>query len=654
MANTPKRIAIIGLDCAMLHLIERHVKEGHLPTFKKLMETGVVAENCLAPFPTITPPNWTAIATGAYAGTSGVTDFHYHKTGRHLDNRNIAQAFGSDRVEAQTLWEALDKVGKKSIVLNYPCSWPPKELKHSIMVGGAGMVPGEYHNGFPRTDYLTDLCTYQIVSTEIYPGQLQGEFRDAEGWQNVPNMGEEALEMEVPLLFRRSPKKPARATWHLLVRRTGGSDRYSHVTLSPSKDFKAAFCTLSAGEWSSKITTGIKMEDGSEREVFFKCKLLELSKDAEKFTFLIGTMTDASGWTYPEEIAREIVSQDEVLHAEYGMPMLKMGEIDLDTFMEMCEQDTAWIGEAAATLMKKHEWDLFIMHEHSADFVYHVIMSDLESADERTQRRAWDIHRRLMVSNDRMLSKLMEAAGPDTLFVVVSDHGATPDGPMFDPYQALIPAGLSVLKTPLKSDEAMDGQQIHNRAIGWGESDPDYSKSKAVPQRTCYVYVNLKGRDPDGIVEPEDYEKVQQEIINALYTYVDPKTGKRPVALALTKRDARIFGHYGDRVGDVVYAIQPWFGSQHGSILPTAKYGVGSLHSLLVLSGPGVKRGFRMERTCWLTDIVPTICYLMDWPVPQHTEGAVLYQTFDDQNFQMKEIQGLKKQLAEMEEALKK
>ena len=653
MANTPKRVAIIGLDCAMLHLIERHVKEGNLPAFKKLLETGVVAENCLAPFPTITPPNWTAIATGAYCGTSGVTDFHYHKTGRHLDNRNIGQAFGSDRVEAQTLWEALDKIGKKSIVMNYPCSWPPKGLKNSIMVGGAGMVPGEDHNGFPRTDHLVDLSSYQIVSTDIYPGQLQGEFRDAEGWRNVPDMGEDPLEMEVPLLFRRSSKKPAGATWHLLVLRTGGSDRYNQATLSPSKDYKAAFCTLSAGHWSSKITTRIKMEDGSEREVFFKCKLLELSEDAEKFTFLIGTMTDASGWTYPEEVARELVSQDQVVHAEYGMPMLKLGEIDLDTFMEMCEQDTAWMGEGAATLMKNHEWDLFIMHEHSPDFVYHVIMSDLESADEGTQQRAWDVHRRLMVSNDRMLAKLMEAAGPDTLFVVVSDHGATADGPMFDPYQALIPAGLSVMKTPLKSEEEMDGQEIHNRHIGWGESDPDYSKSKAVPQRTCYVYVNLKGRDPDGIVEPEDYERVQQEIIDALYSYIDPKTGKRPVALALTKRDARIFGHHGDRVGDVVYAIQPWFGSQHGPILPTAIYGVGSLHPILFMSGPGMKKGHRMQRTCWLTDIVPTVCYLMNWPVPKDVEGAIVYQLFENPHFRTDEIERTRKRLAEMNETLK-
>ena len=69
MANTPKKVAVIGLDCAMSHLILKHIADGHLPTFKKLIDGGVLAENCLVPYPTVTPPNWASIATGAWPGT---------------------------------------------------------------------------------------------------------------------------------------------------------------------------------------------------------------------------------------------------------------------------------------------------------------------------------------------------------------------------------------------------------------------------------------------------------------------------------------------------------------------------------------------------------------------------------------------------------
>ena len=182
--------------------------------------------------------------------------------------------------------------------------------------------------------------------------------------------------------------------------------------------------------------------------------------------------------------------------------------------------------------------------------------------------------------------------------------------------------------------------------------NPDIKRSKAFPQRTIYIYVNLKGRDPGGIVEPAEYEKVQQQIIDALYSYVDPVTGKRPVSLALTRKDARILGLHGDAVGDVVYAIYPEFGGQHGPQLPTTEWGVGKLKALEAFYGPGIKKGFKLERTSGLTDVVPTICYIMNWPVPAQTEGNILFQALENPNLASDRLKNLRESLVKMEEAL--
>ena len=72
------------------------------------------------------------------------------------------------------------------------------------------------------------------------------------------------------------------------------------------------------------------------------------------------------------------------------------------------------------------------------------------------------------------------------------------------------------------------------------------------------------------------------------------------------------------------------------------------------MTGPGIKKGHRLQRTVWLTDLVPTICYLLDLPIPEQSEGAVIYQAFKDPNFKMKEIQKLKDGLARMETALQR
>jgi arylsulfatase A-like enzyme len=75
---------------------------------------------------------------------------------------------------------------------------------------------------------------------------------------------------------------------------------------------------------------------------------------------------------------------------------------------------------------------------------------------------------------------------------------------------------------------------------------------------------------------------------------------------------------------------------------------------LLSFSGPGIKKGQRLERTCHLVDIVPTICYLMGLPLPAQAEGGVIYQVFKDPNFLPQELDKLKAGLARMETALQR
>ena len=61
------------------------------------------------------------------------------------------------------------------------------------------------------------------------------------------------------------------------------------------------------------------------------------------------------------------------------------------------------------------------------------------------------------------------------------------------------------------------------------------------------------------------------------------------------------------------------------------------------MKGPGIKKNYIMKRTVELIDIVPTICYLMDLPVPREAEGGIIYQALEDPDIKIKEIRGLKK-----------
>ena len=79
-----KRAMLLGLDGADPVIIKRMIAEGRLPNMKKVMEQGAHTENLdmMGVFPTVTPPNWTTLATGNYPKTHGITCFTNETIGR--------------------------------------------------------------------------------------------------------------------------------------------------------------------------------------------------------------------------------------------------------------------------------------------------------------------------------------------------------------------------------------------------------------------------------------------------------------------------------------------------------------------------------------------------------------------------------------------
>jgi hypothetical protein len=387
---------------------------------------------------------------------------------------------------------------------------------------------------------------------------------------------------------------------------------------------------LKVGEWSPIIKQDFDTEEGP-RKGAFRCKLLECSIKDNKFRLYVTPICNLAGRSFPKDLAKEIFSKVKGLPLPKGGFMaFLLGWIDLDTLTESVQYQNTWLADACTYLLENKEWDLFFMHAHCPDWAYHhTFPTELDPSTNPNKEEVVKYEKaelKFYQSLDEMISKIISKANDETLIIVVSDHGAKATTNHFEPVKLLVNAGLTVIK------EDREGRKII-----------DWEKTRAVVQRSCYIYINLKGRDPQGIVEPgEEYENLQEEIIRLLYDYTDEKIGKKPIALALKKEDARIIGLYGDRIGDIVFAISPEFGGQHGPYLPTAKYGIGSLQGLLIMKGPGFKKNYLMQRTAWLTDIMPTVCYLAELPLPENAEGAILYQALADPNSKLKEIRDLR------------
>ncbi len=627
----PEKLVVFGIDGPILPTLQRLMREGRMPLMEKLVSRGTWADNCLVPYPTITPPNWTTIATGASAGRTGFTDFNVHWKGEPLGTTHAA--FDSRWHTAEYLWEAAEKVGKRSIVINWPSSWPAR-TKEGWQIAGYGLTVNEWHD-HPTFHHSYSFSGDALFSTDDHVEGTLIDVEEAEDWQGVAADAEH-LEAELTWRFRYPKYTMAPLTWHVLLE-PDESGAYTTAHVCERRDKGSAMCSLRAGEWSDYIVRGIACEELGGPEAVFRIKLLELSPDGETVSLFVTPLCQLDGWTHPDGLDREIFEQGKCrgLPAPYlGLRTFRMGWFDADTFIELCDMHHQWFADAARYLMERKPWDLFFIHIHTPDYFYHLFASEVDPALNRDAESLtyWqEVEARMYQSLDQAFADMAAAAPRRTLYAYVSDHGAKANGYKCNPGQILIDAGLTVLK------EEDDPDAVAHFAAYTGRKQVDWSKTRAAASGSSYIWVNLKGRDPDGSVVPADYVQVQNEVIKALYDYTDPETGLKPIGFAFKKQDARFLDLYGDTTGDIVFCYADEYGSQHGPQFPSATDGMGDMRGLFALSGPGIRKGHVLERNVNLKDLVPTVCYLMDLPVPADCEGAVVYQALDDADAPLKE-----------------
>ena len=224
MAPKAKRAALIGFDCLVPKRLQKLLKEGGLDNFRRFIKEGSYISEGFN-LPTVTPPSWATICTGAYPRTHGVEDYYYYHEGRPLDHKYTTQAFGSDILTAQTIWDSWDKTGKKCLVVNYPMAWP-SHMQHGVMVEGCGLSPAETRWPLYGNEHKEYLASESVISTEVYPFGCRGKFDDAEGWKNLPEDLDEPLDMTVKMDFREGFYDIEPQTWHILCWQSGDDFYY--------------------------------------------------------------------------------------------------------------------------------------------------------------------------------------------------------------------------------------------------------------------------------------------------------------------------------------------------------------------------------------------------------------------------------------------
>ena len=162
--------------------------------------------------------------------------------------------------------------------------------------------------------------------------------------------------------------------------------------------------------------------------------------------------------------------------------------------------------QLARHLLAKEEWDFFMMVEMGVDRIHHAFWDDMDPAHRlyQTRQSIRECNSRLLPGSGSMkLAKLLAFADDATAVLVVSDHGAKRmDGGICVNEWLIANGYLSLTEKPASPVPLSKAKVDWSRTKAWGEGGY-YAR----------VFLNVAGREPNGTVAPEDYEKVRDELI---------------------------------------------------------------------------------------------------------------------------------------------
>lgn len=278
--------------------------------------------------------------------------------------------------------------------------------------------------------------------------------------------------------------------------------------------------------------------------------------------------------------------------------------------------------EVVRHLLRSTGWDYFHFVEIGLDRIQHGFWKhhdplhrqhDPESPYRNVIR---DYYRHL----DAHIGQLLEMLDEETIVAVVSDHGAQRLDGGFCVNQWLVEQGYLVLN------------ERPRQPTPFAELDVNWERTKAWSEGGYYarVFLNVKGREPDGAIDPQDYDQVRNELAAMLEATVDdrgepmgtrafkPEEAYRSVRDVAPDLIVHFGGLYWRSIGGVGY---PSIHIEENDTGPDdcnhAQFGAA------ILAGPGIAPSGEL----WgmhLLDVAPTLLEAAGYDVPDSMQGRSL------------------------------
>lgn len=527
-----QRVIVLGIDGFDHRVTSDLLAAGRLPNLAKL-----AAQGGFRPLATSTPPlspvAWSTFITGLDPGEHGIFDFIHREPetlesflstsrtvppGRILTIGKYQFPLSSGRVDllrgGTAFWEPLEARGIETTIVRMPANFPPsgKATRELSGMGTPDML-GTYgiftlFSSKPEVFERRDVSGGVVQPIDVIDGVARGKI------EGPPN----------PYLVAGTPLS---VDFEAHVDATN-----SAVTIVVGDERRV----LEVGEWSSWVPVALPMLPLSSLpgEVRFLLKSIRPYFELYVSPINLDPLAPALPISTPEDYAAELTAAGGRYYTQ-GMPEdTRARNVDALTADELLAQARITAGENKAQftyVLDRFTDGLLFYYFGHVDQVSHVLWRSRDPghpAYTEADAKYQTVIDELYVDMDAIVGQAMASLGPNDLLVVMSDHGFAPWRRAFNVNSWLRDHGY------LTVTNAQAG-------LAPGLAGVDWSRTRAYAVGLNGVYLNLKGRESKGLVEPGDASRLAAEIAAAMEQTMDPATGEPAITKAFVT--ATTFAH---------------------------------------------------------------------------------------------------------------
>lgn len=606
-----RKVVVLGLDGLDPRRARSLIRSGQLPHLAALQQGGGFTDLATT-MPAQTPVAWSTFATGVNPGGHGIFDFISRvpatygpslALARHEQRSVLLPPAAVNLRSGTPFWSYLSAAGVASTVLRCPCTYPAERLRGRLL---SGMGVPDLRGGIGTATVLT-----------ADPAE-------------VPREGEVLVQ-----LLGAYPRFQAPIPGPQPDQRSGPLIAPIEVNVQEARDAVIVRCgdhqvSAALGEWSPWLP--LRFRRGALSSAAGQVRCLTLSLDPltvylspVNFDPRAPAFSISHPWEYARELERTMGRFYTAGFVE-DHTALTTGRIDEGTFLRQCDD-----AMRERTAMLRYELNrfseglLFCLYD-TPDRLQHMFWRYEESdhpahggADPRTSpyRHAIDDHYRAC---DAVVGEVIRAVDDQTLFLVLSDHGFCSFRRGIHLNSWLLRHGWLALKPGASAGE------------GPGLSIIDWSRTRAYALGVGALYLNVRGREGEGIVAPAERQATATQLAAELDGLMDVDRGQRAIRRVFT-RDTLYHGPRLDEAPDVLVGFERGYRASWDTVLGGVPSGIFEdntrkwsgdhivdpdlVPAALFMNRPFVHGGA-------MVDIAPTVLSALGVPVPGTLEGKSL------------------------------